>query len=137
MLNLGINNLPIVTHCMSLIIKPWNGTFSEGRGEHILSWSERFDIICGVARGLCHLHGLRPQIIHGDIKPQNILLDRTFQAKIADFGTIFSFPDGKTYFTATSPIGTLWVHSFQTVLIPIFWTFMQTIHFLQSRWLHN
>ncbi|CAM6029918.1 unnamed protein product [Sphagnum balticum] len=78
-----------------------------GEGEHILSWSKRFDIICGVARGLCHLHGLKPQIIHGDIKPKNILLDHTFQAKIADFGTIFSFPDDNTHFTATSAFGTM------------------------------
>lgn len=71
-----------------------------------MSWSERFDIICGVASGLCHLHGLKPQIIHGDIKLKNILLDRAFQAKIADFGTIFSFPNENTHFTATTPIGT-------------------------------
>ncbi len=106
MLNLGINDLLIVTHCMSLIIKSRIGTFPDGEGEHILSWSQRFDIICGVARGLCHLHGLQPQIIHRDIKPGNILLDRTFQAKITDFGTIFAFPGENTHLIATSPIGT-------------------------------
>jgi serine/threonine protein kinase len=106
MVNLGINDLPIVTHCMSLIIKPRNGTFPDGEGEHILSWSQRFEIICDVASGLCHLHGLQPEIIHRDIKPQNILLDHSFRAKITDFGTIFAFPGENTHFIATSVIGT-------------------------------
>ncbi|KAL2622107.1 hypothetical protein R1flu_002312 [Riccia fluitans] len=55
----------------------------------VLSWKRRFNICLGVARGLSYLHEeLQPTIIHRDIKPQNILLDKDYNAKIADFGLI-------------------------------------------------
>ncbi|KAK1677373.1 hypothetical protein QYE76_038221 [Lolium multiflorum] len=50
-------------------------------------WSLRVQVALGVARGLLYLHEeCTAQIIHCDIKPQNILLDENFMAKIADFG---------------------------------------------------
>uniref|UniRef100_A0ACD5WRX3 Uncharacterized protein n=1 Tax=Avena sativa TaxID=4498 RepID=A0ACD5WRX3_AVESA len=50
-------------------------------------WSLRVQVALGVARGLLYLHEeCSKQIIHCDIKPQNILLDDNFMAKIADFG---------------------------------------------------
>ncbi|KAJ1270436.1 hypothetical protein BS78_06G052000 [Paspalum vaginatum] len=53
----------------------------------VLSWSTRFNIAVGVARGLSYLHqSCRECIIHCDIKPENILLNETFAPKIADFG---------------------------------------------------
>ncbi|GLT59377.1 hypothetical protein SLA2020_321980 [Shorea laevis] len=51
------------------------------------SWKQRLQIACGIARGLTYLHEeCSTQIIHCDIKPQNILLDDSFTAKISDFG---------------------------------------------------
>jgi hypothetical protein len=51
------------------------------------SWHARFGIMLGVARGLAYLHeGCRECIIHCDIKPENILLDKDLCPKIADFG---------------------------------------------------
>ncbi|GFS44611.1 leucine-rich receptor-like protein kinase family protein [Actinidia rufa] len=52
-----------------------------------LSWSTRFKIMLGTAKGLAHLHhSCRPPIIHYGIKPSNILLDDNFNPKISDFG---------------------------------------------------
>ena len=51
------------------------------------SWYHRIQIILGTARGLLYLHEeCSTQIIHCDIKPQNILLDDGFTARISNFG---------------------------------------------------
>ncbi|KAF0913079.1 hypothetical protein E2562_020232 [Oryza meyeriana var. granulata] len=51
------------------------------------SWYLRVQFALGVARGLLYLHEeCSTQIIHCDIKPQNILLDDNLTAKISDFG---------------------------------------------------
>ncbi|XP_017041875.1 serine/threonine-protein kinase pelle [Drosophila ficusphila] len=52
-----------------------------------LTWRQRFSISLGTARGLYFLHTTRgTPLIHGDIKPANILLDECLQPKIGDFG---------------------------------------------------
>ncbi|TYG72607.1 hypothetical protein ES288_D04G035100v1 [Gossypium darwinii] len=50
-------------------------------------WIDRVEIARDVARGLLYLHEeCETQIIHCDIKSQNILMDGNGQAKISDFG---------------------------------------------------
>ncbi|XP_004308358.1 PREDICTED: G-type lectin S-receptor-like serine/threonine-protein kinase SD2-2 [Fragaria vesca subsp. vesca] len=52
-----------------------------------LSWDVRFRLAVGTARGIAYLHeGCRDSIIHCDIKPENILLDSDYTAKVSDFG---------------------------------------------------
>ncbi|PAN37199.1 hypothetical protein PAHAL_7G075300 [Panicum hallii] len=56
-------------------------------GDVRLQWNLRAQLALEVARGLLYLHEeCSTQIIHCDIKPQNILLDGNFTAKISDFG---------------------------------------------------
>ncbi|GER27544.1 leucine-rich receptor-like protein kinase family protein [Striga asiatica] len=56
-------------------------------GQPELDWSRRYKIGIGAAKGLAYLHhDCRPPIIHRDIKSTNILLDKDYEAKIADFG---------------------------------------------------
>ncbi|KAL0464385.1 UNVERIFIED_CONTAM: G-type lectin S-receptor-like serine/threonine-protein kinase LECRK3 [Sesamum latifolium] len=50
-------------------------------------WHQRMLIAFGIARGLTYLHEeCSTQIIHCDVKPQNILLDEYLVPKISDFG---------------------------------------------------
>ncbi|KAK1579013.1 hypothetical protein Q3G72_034915 [Acer saccharum] len=52
----------------------------------LMEWKKRFLVAIDIAKGIASLHSLHPPVIHGDIKPSNILLDHDFSAKIADFG---------------------------------------------------
>ena len=56
-----------------------------------LTWDQRGNIALGTARGLTHLHF--HNIIHGDIKSGNILLDKHLEPKIGDFGLARGGPD--------------------------------------------
>ncbi|XP_048566666.1 G-type lectin S-receptor-like serine/threonine-protein kinase SD2-5 [Triticum urartu] len=52
-----------------------------------LEWKVRCKIITNIAKGLAYLHELcMKRIAHLDVKPQNILIDDDFNAKISDFG---------------------------------------------------
>ena len=51
----------------------------------ILDWPLKYKIAVGVASGLEYLHqGVNPNVIHQDLKPDNILLDQDMEARIAD-----------------------------------------------------
>ncbi|XP_021824950.1 cold-responsive protein kinase 1-like, partial [Prunus avium] len=71
------------------------------------NWKQLNDIILGTARGLAYLHEeFHVCIIHRDIKTSNILLDDSFQPKIADFGLARLLPDDQTHLS-TRFAGTL------------------------------
>ncbi|KAI4368833.1 hypothetical protein MLD38_017345 [Melastoma candidum] len=52
-----------------------------------LRWKDRVRIIAEIASALCFLHSSKPErIVHGNLKPENILLDSKLGCKICDFG---------------------------------------------------
>ncbi|KAL4649557.1 hypothetical protein ACB092_01G022100 [Castanea dentata] len=64
-----------------------HGSLADNLSANVLDWEKRFKIIVGTAKGLAYLHeDCLDWILHCDIKPQNILLDSTYQPKVADFG---------------------------------------------------
>jgi len=61
--------------------------FADFQRTKVLSWSERYNIIRGIAQGILYLHEhSRLKVIHRDLKPSNILLDENMIPKISDFG---------------------------------------------------
>ncbi|XWS07789.1 hypothetical protein CRYUN_Cryun41cG0020900 [Craigia yunnanensis] len=51
-----------------------------------LEFKQRLSIALGAAKGLCHLHGLKPPLLHRNFKTANVLVDENFIAKVADAG---------------------------------------------------
>ncbi|KAG8791803.1 hypothetical protein FRB91_003620 [Serendipita sp. 411] len=57
----------------------------------------------GVIRGVQYLHEYHPGIVHGDLKPANVLIDNSGNPKICDFGLVRLFMEsGQSGFTTTS-----------------------------------
>nr|XP_043615457.1 probable LRR receptor-like serine/threonine-protein kinase At4g36180 [Erigeron canadensis] len=83
---------------------------------HVLNWPMRHLIALGIARGLAFLHSTT--MVHGDIKPQNVLFDADFEAHVSEFGltplaTIRS-PEAATSTSGT--VGTLGYVSPEAIL---------------------
>ncbi|XP_062157130.1 G-type lectin S-receptor-like serine/threonine-protein kinase SD2-5 [Alnus glutinosa] len=61
--------------------------FNKNEEGHLLDWDRRFNIALGTAKALAYLHEeCEVKIVHCDIKPENVLLDDNFVAKVSDFG---------------------------------------------------
>ncbi|KAL2531611.1 Protein kinase family protein [Abeliophyllum distichum] len=69
----------------------------------LLSWPIRLNIAIETADALAFLH--RSDIVHRDVKTNNILLDNDFHVKVADFGLSRMFPNDVTH-VSTAPQGT-------------------------------
>ncbi|GAV75759.1 Pkinase domain-containing protein/S_locus_glycop domain-containing protein/B_lectin domain-containing protein [Cephalotus follicularis] len=81
---------------------------TEEQSGKLLNWENRFNIALGTAKGITYLHEeCRDCIIHCDIKPENILLDDNYNAKVSDFGLAKLInPKEHRYRTLTSVRGT-------------------------------
>ncbi|XP_042503462.1 probable inactive receptor kinase At1g48480 [Macadamia integrifolia] len=59
---------------------------NRGAGRTPLNWETRSRIALGAARGIEYLHARGPNISHGNIKSSNILLTKSYDARVSDFG---------------------------------------------------
>ncbi|CAF2125039.1 G-type lectin S-receptor-like serine/threonine-protein kinase At1g34300 [Brassica napus] len=73
----------------------------------LLNWQYRFSIALGTAKAILYLHEECSNcIVHCDIKPENILLDENFNAKVSDFGLAKLIPSDKRYWNMSCVRGT-------------------------------
>ncbi|KAL1554031.1 putative inactive receptor kinase [Salvia divinorum] len=59
---------------------------NKGAGRTPLNWQMRSGIALGAARGIEYLHRQGPDVSHGNIKSSNILLTKSHDARLSDFG---------------------------------------------------
>ncbi|KAG8996048.1 hypothetical protein FRB90_012837 [Tulasnella sp. 427] len=84
------NILPFIGHKLNpdaaMLVSPWcqNGNLTEHieRDSHLT----RSDKLVDSARGLEYLHSMEPPIIHGDIRPENVMVQDNLEAALCDFG---------------------------------------------------
>ncbi|CAL5003075.1 unnamed protein product [Urochloa decumbens] len=78
-----------------------------GTGYEPLSWAARVQIALDSARGLEYIHEHTvPVYIHRDIKSANILIDKNYRAKVADFGLTKLAEVGNTSLPTRGIVGT-------------------------------
>ena len=65
-----INSIEQVLHETSVVLQP----------------PKMREILKDVCRGMAYLNGFKPPILHRDLKPANLLVTKTLQVKICDFG---------------------------------------------------
>ncbi|CAN1833531.1 Rust resistance kinase Lr10, partial [Linum perenne] len=76
--------------------------------QHQTVRSKFHDIALGVAKGIEYLHqGCEQRILHFDIKPHNVLLDREFNPKISDFGMAKLCAKDQSAISMTTARGTI------------------------------
>ncbi|KAG8986716.1 hypothetical protein FRB90_003824 [Tulasnella sp. 427] len=87
------------------LVSPWcqNGTLLEYLAHHLPSESRILELLVHVASGVDYLHSLSPAIIHGDLKPSNVVISDEGRAQLCDFG-ISKLEEGSTGYTSTNGV---------------------------------
>nr|GMC64847.1 U-box domain-containing protein 32 isoform X1 [Ipomoea batatas] len=76
--------------------------FSQARSR-LLHWQYRIRIAIEICSALIFLHASSPCLVHGNLKPSNILLDAKFVSKISDLGIIRLISKSGNPFNCTTP----------------------------------
>lgn len=86
---------------LTATISPWmnNGNIMEYL-ERVPN-ADRYELLRGIASGLAYLHGHNPKIFHGDIKPENILINDSGAPYLHDFLISAVYSDQPFWVTAT------------------------------------
>lgn len=94
-------------HYQKLMVFILTIAFTDPSNENTIDWTNRFNIIEGIAQGLLYLHKYsRLRIIHRDLKPSNILLDDEMNPKISDFGLARIFGRNESEANTDRVVGT-------------------------------
>ncbi|RLN35968.1 putative kinase CHARK [Panicum miliaceum] len=76
--------------------------------DRLLTWPERYKIALDLGAAVLYLHtGSDQCVVHGDIKPSNVLLDLSGNAKLGDFGLARLVDHGAEPLTTQVVAGTL------------------------------
>ncbi|XP_066264984.1 receptor-interacting serine/threonine-protein kinase 2-like [Branchiostoma lanceolatum] len=94
------------------IVMPYmeNGSLAELLRDVDVPWALRWRMAHEISLGMTFLHCQNPQILHCDLKAENVLLDGDFHVKISDFG-LSKWKAESRVVTKTSPEGSTITHA--------------------------
>ncbi|CAH1251060.1 RIPK2 [Branchiostoma lanceolatum] len=94
------------------IVMPYmeNGSLARLLRDVDVPWALRWRMTHEISLGMTFLHCQNPQILHCDLKAENVLLDDDFHAKISDFG-LSKWRTESRVVTSTSPTGATITHA--------------------------
>ncbi|KAG8902231.1 hypothetical protein FRB99_004717 [Tulasnella sp. 403] len=102
----------IITGDEPALVSPWC-KFGNLKGYLALhpetSVVQKLELLRQTAEGLVYLHTLTPPVFHGDIKPENVLINDNLHACLSDFGlsrVLLSIGEHSGYTTSGSGSGT-------------------------------
>lgn len=55
---------------------------------YLTEWTHKLDMACQIADGMKYLHSLNPPLIHRDLKPRNILVEKTSSNYVCKAGNV-------------------------------------------------
>ena len=83
----GVCKLPIRTFpALVMELMDYNLEIIIENRDESLEIDRALSIFIDIANGLTYLHGRNPQVLHRDLTARNVLLDKSMNAKITDFG---------------------------------------------------
>ncbi|KAG9454977.1 hypothetical protein H6P81_007881 [Aristolochia fimbriata] len=85
-----------------------NGSLDQhlsGRSTEVVSWPDRLKIALGAAKGLQYLHS--NNIIHRDMRPNNILVTHDYEPMLGDFGLARTQCEGPDHSSDSRVVGTI------------------------------